>query len=166
MQFTEGSLAQIRSHGFHLVYCPYETVVEAFASEGVDISTDESTSETKLKRKADAVAKLTESRRENIANRVRELHADQFRSFFDKLKACLNRTIERVLILTLSGAPKQLESIHDAMRYVEEYDETTPVSAFVRYELNVRYTNGDEINGTFRGKLRAIAFLESCLPST
>lgn len=164
--FTEGSLAQLRSHNFSLVYCPYEAIVQAFLSEGVDVSTDEDTSESELQEKVDAFGKLTEEQRESIASKIRELHAAQFGPFFDKLRACLNRTIEHVFVLTLSGASRQLDSIKDAVRFIEQHDEAAPATEFVRYELNVRYTNGDEVRGTFREKDKAIAFLRSFEPQS
>jgi hypothetical protein len=159
--FTEGSLAQFRSHRFSLVYCPYETIVQAFESEGLDVSTDESTSEEELKRKVETFDKLSENQRENIADKIRSLHKDQFDQFFHDLRVCLSRTIEHVFVLTLSGRSQQLASIEDAVRFVQEHDEAASVSEFVRYELNVRYTNGDEIRGAFRTKEKAIAFLHS-----
>ena len=33
-EFTEPSLEQFESHGFSLIHCPYEAIVQAFASEG------------------------------------------------------------------------------------------------------------------------------------
>ena len=163
--FTDGSLAQFRSHNFNLVYCQYDTIVEAFASEGVDVSSNESTSEADLQRKVSAFDRLTEVQRERIADEIRGLHADQFGPFFDELRACLNRTIKHIFVLTLSGPSRQLASIEDAVRFVEDYDEAAPASEFVRYELNVRYTNGDEIRGSFREKYKAIDFLRSFEPS-
>jgi hypothetical protein len=159
--FTDGSLAQFRSHKFNLVYCQYDTIVQAFASEGVDVATDERTSEADLQRKVDALDRLTEAQRERIAEEIRRLHADQFGQFFYELRTCLNRTIEHVFVLTLSGLSRQLASIEDAVRFVEEHNEAAPASEFVRYELNIRYTNGDEIRGSFREKAKAIDFLRS-----
>ena len=75
--FTEGSLAQFRSHKFNLVYCPYETIVQAFASEGIDVSSDEDTSEEELQRRVDAFDHLTQIQRERIAKEIRELHTDR-----------------------------------------------------------------------------------------
>lgn len=164
--FTEGSLAQFRSHKFNLVYCPYESIVQAFASEGVDVSTDESTSETDLQRKVEAFDELADDQRERIADEIRRLHGGQFRAFFDELRMCLNRDIEHIFVLTLSGLSRQLDTIEDAVRFVEEHDETALVSEFVRYELNVRYSNGDEVRGTFREREKAIAFLRSLSSST
>lgn len=160
--FTEGSLAQLRSHGFKLVYCAYENIVQAFASKGVDVSTDESTSEVELQRKVDAFDRLADAQSKRVADEIRRLHGDQFDLFFSELRACLARSIAHVFVLTLSGLSRQLDSIEDAVRFVEAHDEAAPASGFVRYELNVRYTNGDEIKGAFREKGRAIAFLQSC----
>ncbi len=39
--FTEGSLEQLRSLGFHILYFPYNTLVTAFAKEKIDIQFDE-----------------------------------------------------------------------------------------------------------------------------
>lgn len=164
--FTEGSLAQFRSHGFSLVYCPYENIVQAFASTGVDVSTDESTGEVELQRKVDALDGLADAQGERVTAEIRRLHGDQFDVFFNKLRACLDRSIKHVFVLTLSGLSRQLDSIEDAVHVVEAHDEAAPASGFIRYELNVLYTNGDQINGTFREKGSAIAFLQSCKRTT
>lgn len=160
-EFTEGSLNQFRSHGFSIVHCPYVTMVRAFADEGVNIATDEHTDERHLQAKVNAFGRLTGPRRKRISQRVRELNAKEFDSFFGELRTSLKRTIKCVFVLMLSGTPRELNSIEDAVRYVERYDEKTPSRKFVRYELNVRYTNGDEVRGTFQEKRKAIAFLES-----
>ena len=79
--FTEGSLAQFRSHKFNLVYCPYETVIQAFTSEGIDVSSGEDMSEAELKRKVDAFERLTPIQRARIEEEIRKLHVDQFTPF-------------------------------------------------------------------------------------
>ena len=159
--FTEGSLKQFQSYGFHLVYCPYETILQAFASEGIDASSDEDTTEAELQSKVDAFDSLATARRKRIAEEIRRLHADQFDLFIETLRTCLNRHIEHIFVLTLSGVSRKLDSIQDAVRFVSEHDESVPASGFVRYELNVRYSNGDEIVGAFREKAKAIDFLRS-----
>ena len=159
--FTEGSLAQFRSHKFNLAYCPYETVVQAFASEGLDVSSNEDTSEEELQRKVDALDRLTSIQRDRIAEEIQKLHADQFNPFFENLRTCLNRRVEYIFVLTLSGTSRRFDSIEDAVRFVSEHDQAVPDSDFVRYELNIRYSNEDEVRGTFREKERAIEFLRS-----
>ena len=157
--FTEGSLVQFRSHKFNLAYCPYETVIQAFASEGIDVSSGEDTSEEELQRKVDAFDRLTSIQRERIAEEIRRLHADQFTPFFETLRLCLHRHIECIFVLTLSGTSHRFDSTEDAVRFVSEYDQSVSASGFVRYELNIRYSNEDEVRGTFKEKKEAIEFL-------
>ena len=159
--FTEGSLAQFRSHKFNLAYCPYETVTQAFESEGIDVSSGEDTSEEELQRKVDAFESLTPIQRERIAEEIRKRHADQFSPFFKTLRLCLDRRIEHIFVLPLSGTSYKFDSVEEAVRFVSEYDQSAPASVFVRYELNIRYSNKDEVRGTFREKDRAIKFLRS-----
>ncbi len=159
--FTEGSLTQFRSHEFNLAYCPYKTVMQAFASEGIDMSSGEDTSEAELQRKVDAFERLTPVQRERIAEEIRKLHADQFTPFFETLRRCLKRRVEHIFVLPLSGSSRRFDSIEDAVRFVSGYDQSATASDFVRYELNVRYSNEDEVRGSFREKAGAIEFLRS-----
>ena len=48
----------------------------------------------------------------------------------------------------------------EAVRLIKGYDESSAVEGFVRYEIHVKYDNGDRIEGGFHDKERAIAFLE------
>ena len=78
------------------------------------------------------------------------------------MRRCLDRRVQSVFVLALSGSSRAFDSIEEAARFVSEYDESISVSGFVRYELNVRYSNGDEIRGAFRRKERSIDFLRAC----
>ena len=159
--FTEGSLAQFRSHKFNLVYCPYETIVQAFASEGIDVSSDEDTSEEELQRRVDAFDHLTQIQRERIAKEIRELHTDQFNTFFETLRFCLGRHVKHIFVLTISGTLHKFDNVTDAVRFVSEYDQSVSATGFVRYELNIRYSNGDEVRGDFKERDQAVKFLQS-----
>ena len=158
-EFTHPSLEQFRSHGFNLIYCSYETVLQAFASEGVDVSSKEDSSDEELQSKVDTLGRLGRIQKERIAAQIRDLHSSQFEGFFNSLRGSLRRRVECVFVLPLSGAPHRFESIQDAVGYITSHDPSTPSSEFVKYELNVRYSNGDEIRGTFHDKQKAIDFL-------
>jgi hypothetical protein len=69
--------------------------------------------------------------------------------------------VEWVRILALHGSPCQATTIDDAVRMISDYAESATALAFARYEVDVRYTNGDEIRGTFASKAEAIKFLNS-----
>ncbi len=158
-EFTEASIEQFKSHGFQVIHCSYETVLDAFASEGIDVSSEEDTTDEILQEKVDAYERLSLGQQEQISVRIRELHSEQFETFLESLLSSLKRRVEFVLVLPLYGTQHQFEKIQDAVNYIANYDPSTPSLDFVKYELNVRYSNGDEIRGTFHEKDRAIEFL-------
>ena len=158
-EFTEPSIEQFKSHHFQLIHCSYETVLEAFASEGIDVSSEEDTSEEELQEKVEAFERLSRSQRELIAVRIQELHSKQFETFFESLRSSLRRRVEFILVLPLYGTQHHFDTIRDAVDYITNHHPATPSLGFVKYELNVRYSNGDEIRGTFHEKDKAIEFL-------
>ena len=52
-----------------------------------------------------------------------------------------------------------LQSPAEAIAFIEAFDESRPYEPFTRYEVGVRYSNGDEIRGQFKDKMSAVAFL-------
>ncbi len=52
-----------------------------------------------------------------------------------------------------------LPNVVEAIAFIESFDETKPCEPFTRYEVGVRFSNGDEIRGQFKDKADAIAFL-------
>lgn len=158
-KFTEGSLTQLRSHRFHILYFPYETVVEIFRSVGIDAHFDEDTPDSELQAKVDAFEALSEPAKERLVSSFREARKEQLQEFLDGLRTVLGRSIELVFIVPLHGTAEQLATVSDAIAFLETYDETASGRPFVRYEVNVRYTNEDEIRGQFNNKASAIDFL-------
>ena len=157
--FTEGSLAQLRSLGFQVVYFPYESVVVAFAAEGIDAAFDEDTPDSHLARKVKQWEKLTVRKREHIAAFLRDRHRADLEAFISALKVSLTRTIQSVYVLPLHGSPRTLGDVAEAIAFIEKFDESKPDAPFTRYEVGVRYSNGDEIRGQFKDKATVIAFL-------
>ena len=158
-EFTEPSIEQFKSHGFNVIHCSYETVLQAFASEGVDVSSEEDSSDGELQRKVDAYGSLGIIQRDRIAAQIRDRHRKQFGNFFDRLRGSLTRRVDYVFVLPLFGTPRRFESIYDAVDYITSHDPSLPAAEFVKYELDVRYSNGDEIRGIFHDKRKAIEFL-------
>ena len=159
--FTDGALDQLRSHEFNLAYFPYKAIVRAFKKKQADVSWDQSTSEDKLRRKIRTVNGLRETKRRRIRKEIRTLCADQLDPFFSALRRCLDRRVRNVSVLTLSGDSRAFDSIEDAVLSVSKHDKSVSVSGFVRYELNVRYSNGDKVRKAFRRKKKCIDFLRS-----
>ncbi len=160
--FTAGALTQLRSLGFHVLYFPYESVIAAFAAVGIDAAFDEDTPDIQLKRKiAQIYVKLNPARRERIAAFLRQRHDAELARFTTALRTSLTRRITTVYVLPLHGAPRTLGHVAEAIAFIESFDESTPGKPFARYEIDVRYSNGDEIRGQFKDKETAITFLRS-----
>ncbi len=159
--FTEGSLAQLRSHRFEVLYYPYESVVAAFKAAGLDASFDESTSDAELQRKVDAYRSLSTRRKRRIASTLRDAHEAELAAFLDAIRRTLGRTIERIAVIPLHGTSHEMTSLAQAVNFLKDYDESRISGQFVRYEVIVRYTNGDEVRGDFKDKIGAIEFLHS-----
>lgn len=157
--FTDGSLNQLRSHGFNVVYFPYESVVAAFASVGIDAAFDEDTPDSVLLRKVKAYERLKVAQRRRIAAHLRDTHRTQVNAFTSALRVTLTRRIASVYVLPLHGSARTLGGVAEAIDFIESFEESKPNSLFIRYEVGVRYNNGDEIRGQFRDKATAIAFL-------
>jgi hypothetical protein len=80
------------------------------------------------------------------------------------MEKVLSRQIDRILILPLHGKVIEFSSIEEALASIEGFDQDASVSEFVRYEIEVRYHNGNKLHGTFKDKEAAIEFLTMYKP--
>jgi hypothetical protein len=159
--FTEGSLTQLRSHGFSVLYFPFESIVAAFAKVNVDAAFDEDSPDAEVQAKVDACQELTRGDWDKVIRTLRRVHRKDFDQFLHELEISLTRSVKSVFVLALHGRSCDVTTIEEAIHFIEHYDESGGPTRFVRYEVNVRYTNGDEIRGTFESKTAAIRFLDS-----
>lgn len=165
-QFTAGSLNQLISHGFHILFYPYETIVELFEKVGIDARFDEDTPDIEVQAKVDAYIALDESNKQRLVASFRDVRQSELKVFLDGLRIVLERSIEFVHILPLHGIPIQVLSVEDAITFISGYKKVKALNSFVRFEVNVRYTNGNEIRGQFNDKVTAIEFLRKIVPIT
>ena len=157
--FTTAALTQLRSLGFHIVYFPYEEIIQAFASTGIDAKFDEDTPDSEVLRKVRAWDKLPRKRRVRVGQLLLELRRQEIRQFMDALERMVSRKVSRIRILPLHGTPVEWISVEDAVSFIEQYRETGAQTLLVKYEVLVTYTNGDRIEGQFSAKGNAIQFV-------
>jgi hypothetical protein len=161
--FMEGSIQQLCSHGFNILYFPYSSVVSAFSNVGINAAFDEDTPDSELQRKVEAYEALSKRRKQRIGDSLVLMHKQDIASFLRSLEVSLDRIIRRIVVATLHGTSKEVASVEDAIKLVESYEETQTVAGFVRYEISVRYSNGDRIEGEFEDRQKALSFLASFL---
>jgi hypothetical protein len=112
------------------------------------------------KQKVAACAKLSDAKWSKIISRLRQLHHVELDAFLIQLASCLTRAIQTVFVLALHGQTYEATTLDDAIQFIRNYDEKSSVTLFRRYELNIRYSNGDEVRATFLSRLETIGFLE------
>jgi hypothetical protein len=158
--FTEGSLTQLRSHGFTILYFPYESIVAAFQAVGVDVTFDESTSDADLSAKVAAYEALSVQKKTRIAKVLRTTQSSELEAFCMALLEKLGRKIEAVVVFPLYGTPEILPSLAEAITFLKTHPTEKQKRPLVRFELLIRYTNGDDIRATFQDRDKAIEFLD------
>jgi hypothetical protein len=163
--YTEGSLTQLRSCGFTVAYIPYATILRAFASVRIDASFDEQTEEDALRdkvRRYEALSAAAVRRLKRALLNPPEGGEPPLRQFIAALDASLSRGVQGVTVVALHGTPEQWATVQEAISYLETYDERQPSSApALKYEVDVRYNNGDVIHGIFQQKAEALRFLQT-----
>lgn len=162
-EFTGNAVAQLRSHAFSVFHIPYADIMKAFASVGIDASYDESTPEKRFRQKIKQYGTLSPKQVINLKQAL--LASPQpgqapLKAFLETLDASLSRRIVGITILALHGQPRQIVTIAEAIDYLQSYEDTRPSpTPAARYEIDVRYNNGDVIHGVLQTKEAAINFL-------
>jgi hypothetical protein len=164
--FTDGALEQLRSLGFTVLFFPYETVITAFKHVGIDAFFDETTPDIECQSKVDQWKDLFEADKEKVTKALLESNRAGVRNFVASLKASVARHIDKILILPLHGRRLEVRTIDDAVKLIQSYDESVAVSGFERYEIQIRFSNGNDITGRFSDKPSAIEFLHIYQPAT
>jgi hypothetical protein len=160
-EFTIGSLNQLTSLDFGVLYFPYNTVVKSFKKFGVNAASDESTPEIEFRQKLDDWNQLVN--KEVVAKELMRLNKKNVKEFFISLSKSISRFIEQVVILPLHGQEYSVANIAEAIDFISKYSEDKPIQNLIKYEIIIKYNNTDRIDASFIDKKDAIKFLESYL---
>ena len=71
----------------------------------------------------------------------------------------VGRKITSVKMIPLHGNPDELKSISEAVEFVNNYNVKLSVNGFLGFEIEIRYSNKDNIKATFKDKNLALRFL-------
>ena len=161
--FTEGAIKQLESLGFTVRHFSYDDVVNVFREFHVDALFDEKTRDAEFRRKIRAYGGLSVQRKAVLARKLVAARSEDVQRFMAALSATVLRRVDRVEILPLYGLPRRVQTVAAAVRLLEEYHEAAD-GGLERYEIRVYYNNGDLIEGKFKDKASAIAFLRAHNP--
>ena len=160
-QFTENSLNQLKSDNFHVLYIPFESLVQAFKDQGLDIDFGEDTKESELKKKYAAVSKKANNLLlEKVREEILKTYKKEIDQFVSELSASYNRKIKTICILPLHGKRTEVADVEKAIDFINGYTEIPADQQLEYIEVIVTYNNGTIIQCQFKEKDEAVDFLE------
>lgn len=163
--FTAPSLQQLISHGFHVLYIPYEEIVQAYLSAtGFDISYDEDTTPEDLKLKADTVENLSVQQLNDVIQQLTSTIQPKLIPFLQALSISLRRSINKIIIQPLYGTVSTFPDVISAKQYLSSIDlNIVPNNiGFDRIFVFVEYSNGENFRAEFFDVINALDFLSKC----
>jgi hypothetical protein len=159
--YTSGSREQLDSLGFKVLYLQYNTMIEAFKEVGIDVSWDEGTPDAEIKKKYAQWTAVPPKKRMKVWNKLVELNAKDFAEFMGHLERAVQRQIKLIRVIPLHGEAKDCGTVEDAIHFVATYDEAAAHGPLVKYEVQIRYNNGDKIDAELQDKATTLDFLNA-----
>lgn len=162
--FTAPSIQQLKNLKFKVLYFPTYTAASAFQKVGLDINSSDTTPDSDYLEKITAFNSLTQVELIQVIEEMIKLHSQEVDDFIKTLEQCLTRQITFVRVLPLHGVAFELNSIVEALEFVENYNATGIDTPALKFEVEIRYGNGDKIQATLSEKDDVLAFLKAYLP--
>lgn len=157
-EFTEGALNQLNSLGFNVLYFPYDLIIEGFKKFGLDASSKETTPAKDFQAKIKAWEKFSD--KDKLGKQLFRLNIKYVKEFFGNLEKSVSRHITSVSITPLHGEPLTLGSIGKAIEFINSYVQKGELP-ILKYEITIKYNNGDKVEASFKDNRSTIEFLVS-----
>ena len=158
-EFTRNSIIQLESQGFFVLYFTYEQICDLFVTEGISLRWEEDSSEEELYRIIDAFPPNGDPCYRRLQRTFLRMFSNELNKLSTALIDSLRNSISEVLVIPLHGLVYSLDSIQNAVTFIMKYNENTH-QPLLRYEIVVRYRNGDEYTMKCADKRKAIQFLD------
>jgi hypothetical protein len=157
--FTEGSLEQLRSLGFHVLYFPYDSLVAAFASQGIDMAFDEGTPDRVFRQTTHRIESASPATMTSIREHLVAANQEAINVFFGALSQRLGRHVTRVVVIPLYGRANEFATIDDAVKFLDGHRVYEGSGDFRKYEIRVKFSNGDKVEASLEAKAKVKEFL-------
>lgn len=164
--FTAPSIQQLKNLKFKVLYFTTAMAAKAFQKVGLDITSNDTTPDSDYSAKIATYNALTQANRLQVIEEMIALNQQEVDSFIQALEQCLTRQITLVRVLPLHGFAFELTSIVEAVEFIENYSATGIDTPALKFEVEIRYGNGDNIQATLSEKDDVLAFLHTYQPVT
>ncbi len=159
-EFTDGGINQLVSNGIHVLHVPFSVIVECFKRKDIDLNYPEDAPDEVKEELIRRWESLSDKDLEDIEQCIKEKIKPEYDKFMNSLKQSLLRQVEKVIVIPLFGNEKIFHRVEDAIEFVKEYAEVnSEENEFKEYEVYVKFTDGDKVEGRFHSKDRVLQFL-------
>ena len=159
--FTDNSISQLRSEGFHVLYIPSEKIIEAFKAHGLDIYYDDNTTEAEVSKKYTAISKKSNNAiLEKVRQEILKTCKAEIGQFVGELSLFYNRKIKIISILPLHGKRTEMFDVEKAIEFINAYTDISEDQSLEYIEVVVNYNNGSIIQCQFKEKIEVVGFLK------
>lgn len=161
-EYTEGGKNQLTSHDINVLHVPFRVLAGSFKKHGVDLDYPENASNDRKRSIIRQWEGLSKERIEQVESHLKVAIEKEYSAFKNALEKSLQRTIEAVVILPLYGSELVFTSVNEAIQTLTDLKDEQPAThKFIKYEIQIRFGNGDRIDGTFHSKDKAMEFLKT-----
>lgn len=159
-EFTKPSIQQLKSQNFSVIYIPYQVIVESFRSIGIELEFDETTDDSEFRRASAEIKALTPAKVDKLRAEICAKCEDDINNFMNTLHAVLRRHIVHITILPTWGHEHVVATLDEAKKVLEAIELAQARGVFLRFEISVKYSNGDTIRAEFATKDNVLEFLD------
>jgi len=163
-EYTEGGKKQLTSHNINVLHIPFAVLAESFKKHGVDLGYPESAGNDRKRSIIRRWEGLSKQHIKQVENHLKAAIEKEYSAFKNVLEKSLLRTIEAVVILPLYSSELVFASVNEAIQTLADLKDEQPAARkFIKYEIQIRFGNGDRVDGTFHSKDKALEFLKTFL---
>jgi hypothetical protein len=80
--------------------------------------------------------------------------------FLNGLEKAIKRRITTVIVTPLHGTKSEWKNASEAISFLASYNVQITAGPVLKYEIDIKYSNGDKISAEFESKDDAIQFLQ------
>ena len=157
--FTDNSQEQLITNGFKVLFIPYESIIDAFHAEGLEIEFDEDTPDAAFRDILTKTESLTPDRIQCLKERLIARNRESIDSFLLALEERLKRYVTRITIIPLYGNIHEFTSVEEVLRFLNGHSVYENTGHFRKYEIKIEFSNGDYVQASIASKEKAIEFI-------
>lgn len=157
--FTEGAVQELKSTGFSVLHFPYQQLITAFATVGININFTEETPDNVFLLTTNKLKTLSNYEIESIKSSLLIQNAREIDEFFAKLEKRFTRYIIKIYIIPLYGKQYTFSNVTDASCFIDTLSANSDSREFAKFEVSIEYSNNDKLFASLHSKEEAKNFL-------